>query len=319
MARKRAKRTECPNCGRSLLEADNYCPRCGQENHTHKLPVRHFVVELLSGLFNFDTKLLRTLRDLFWPPGLVIREFNANRRVRYVPPLRLYLFTSVLFFILLAWTTDRLEIGADDVVAVNEPRNGEANTQGLTLNFGGDTELTDSTLNALSMRPVITNASIDSALTSAGIGSGFWTRAAVRMGINARAGSNRKAAYVQNIFSMFSKLMFILLPLFALLLLVLHLGSGRYYSEHLVFALYFHTVLFLLIGMRLLLGQFIDMGSASILFLLFAVFHLLWSIRVVYRSSWWRTILRTTLLVFLYFILLVLGFGTAAVMGAMDL
>jgi hypothetical protein len=277
------------------------------------------VVELLSGLFNFDTKLLRTLRDLFWPPGLVIREFNANRRVRYVPPLRLYLFTSVLFFILLAWTTDRLEIGADDVVAVNEPRNGEANTQGLTLNFGGDTELTDSTLNALSMRPVITNASIDSALTSAGIGSGFWTRAAVRMGINARAGSNRKAAYVQNIFSMFSKLMFILLPLFALLLLVLHLGSGRYYSEHLVFALYFHTVLFLLIGMRLLLGQFIDMGSASILFLLFAVFHLLWSIRVVYRSSWWRTILRTTLLVFLYFILLVLGFGTAAVMGAMDL
>lgn len=319
MARKRAKRTECPNCGRSLLEADNYCPRCGQENHTHKLPVRHFVVELLSGLFNFDTKLLRTLRDLFWPPGLVIREFNANRRVRYVPPLRLYLFTSVLFFILLAWTTDRLEIGADDVVAVNEPRNGEANTQGLTLNFGGDTELTDSTLNALSMRPVITNASIDSALTSAGIGSGFWTRAAVRMGINARAGSNRKAAYVQNIFSMFSKLMFILLPLFALLLLVLHLGSGRYYSEHLVFALYFHTVLFLLIGMRLLLGQFIDMGSASILFLLFAVFHLLWSIRVVYRSSWWRTILRTTLLVFLYFILLVLGSGTAAVMGAMDL
>jgi hypothetical protein len=277
------------------------------------------VVELLSGLFNFDTKLLRTLRDLFWPPGLVIREFNANRRVRYVPPLRLYLFTSVLFFILLAWTTDRLEIGADDVVAVNEPRNGEANTQGLTLNFGGDTELTDSTLNALSMRPVITNASIDSALTSAGIGSGFWTRAAVRMGINARAGSNRKAAYVQNIFSMFSKLMFILLPLFALLLLVLHLGSGRYYSEHLVFALYFHTVLFLLIGMRLLLGQFIDMGSASILFLLFAVFHLLWSIRVVYRSSWWRTILRTTLLVFRYFILLVLGSGTAAVMGAMDL
>jgi hypothetical protein len=277
------------------------------------------VVELLSGLFNFDTKLLRTLRDLFWPPGLVIREFNANRRVRYVPPLRLYLFTSVLFFILLAWTTDRLEIGADDVVAVNEPRNGEANTQGLTLNFGGDTELTDSTLNALSMRPVITNASIDSALTSAGIGSGFWTRAAVRMGINARAGSNRKAAYVQNIFSMFSKLMFILLPLFALLLLVLHLGSGRYYSEHLVFALYFHTVLFLLIGMRLLFGQFIDMGSASILFLLFAVFHLLWSIRVVYRSSWWRTILRTTLLVFRYFILLVLGSGTAAVMGAMDL
>ena len=59
MARQRVKRTDCPNCGRSLLAADNYCPSCGQENHTHKLPVRHFIVELLSGLFNFDTKLRR--------------------------------------------------------------------------------------------------------------------------------------------------------------------------------------------------------------------------------------------------------------------
>ena len=88
MARTRVKRPECPNCGRALEADANFCAHCGQENHTHKLPVRHFVVEWLSGMFNFDTKLLRTLRDLFWPPGLVIREFNANKRIRYVHPLR---------------------------------------------------------------------------------------------------------------------------------------------------------------------------------------------------------------------------------------
>lgn len=316
MARKRVKQAGCPNCGHPFETEDNFCARCGQENHTHKLPVRHFLVELLSGLFNFDTKLLHTLRDLFWPPGLVIREFNANKRNRYVPPLRLYLFTSVLFFILLAWTTSRLEIGANDVVAVNQPDGVPGRAQGLTLDFG-DEELTDSTLNVLSERPTLTDAVIDSALTAINIEPGFWSRAAVRIGVNARAGSTRKAAYVQNIFAQFSKLMFVLLPLFALLLYLLHVRSGLYYTEHLVFALYFHTVIYILIAVRLLAGQLLDLSDATVVLIPIAVVYLAWSMRVAYQRPWWATILRMLLLVFLYLILVMFGFGAAAVLGAL--
>ncbi|MCB0770894.1 MAG: DUF3667 domain-containing protein [Flavobacteriales bacterium] len=314
MARKRAKLADCPNCGHQLAQADNYCARCGQENHTHKLPVHHFLVELLSGLFNFDTKLLRTLHDLFWPPGLVVREFNANKRVRYVPPLRLYLFTSVLFFILLAWTTSRLEIGDNDVVVVNSAD--DEQVQGLRLDFGEDGELSDSTLSALSEYPGLTDHLIDSALVVAGIEPGFWARAAVRVGVKARAGSNGKGAYIQEIFAQFSKLMFILLPLFALLLYLLHLGSGLYYTEHLVFALYFHTVVFIFIAVRLVAGQLFELEDPRAVLTLITLIYLTWSMRVAYQRPWWSTALRTIILVVLYFILVILGFGAAAVLGA---
>ena len=317
MARQRVKRTDCPNCGRSLLAADNYCPSCGQENHTHKLPVRHFIVELLSGLFNFDTKLIRTLRDLFWPPGLVIREFNANKRARYVHPLRLYLFTSVVFFLTLAWTTSRLEIGTNDVVAIHRSEQKDPAPQGLTLNLGEGEGISDSVLTALSRRRDLTDPAIDSALVAAGIEPGFWSRIVVRMGLNASTSSSRKAAYVQSMFGAFSKLMFVLLPLFAGILYLLHAGSGRFYTEHLIFALYYHAVLFLLITVRLLAGQFVDGLSDIGLPVIVALVLLFWSVRTAYETSWLATILRTVVLILLYFILLVLGFASAAVIGAL--
>ena len=38
---------------------------------------------------------------LMFKPGLLTREFLAGRRVRYLPPLRLYLVLSVVFFLIL--------------------------------------------------------------------------------------------------------------------------------------------------------------------------------------------------------------------------
>jgi hypothetical protein len=48
-------------------------------------------------------------------------------------------------------------------------------------------------------------------------------------------------------------MMFLMLPLFALMLQVLHLGSGRYYVEHFVFALHYHAFAFLLYTLMLAL------------------------------------------------------------------
>lgn len=317
MARKRAKQQECPNCGLPLAKEDNFCARCGQENHTHKLPVRHFLVELLSGLFNFDTKLFRTLRDLFWPPGMVIREFNANKRGRYVHPLRLYLFTSLVFFLLLGWSTARIAQGPSPTVAISGTH--EKVDDGLVLNFGEGEELVDSTLQALAAMTPLTDAAIDSTLASNGIDTGFWPRVVVRMAMNlsVSANANRKAAYVNNILGAFSKLMFVLLPLFALLLYGLHIRSRMFFTEHLIFALYFHSVVFLLFAVRLMAGQLFDGLTDLRVPMLVAVAYLFWAIRTVYHASWGVTLLRTIALVWLYALLLVVGTAAAAVIGAL--
>jgi hypothetical protein len=45
-----------------------------------------------------DSRLIRSLRALFFSPGQLTTEYLANRRVRYTPPAQLYLIAAALFF-----------------------------------------------------------------------------------------------------------------------------------------------------------------------------------------------------------------------------
>ena len=315
MARKRVKRPVCPNCGHPLSLEDNFCARCGQENHTHKLPIRHFLVELLSGLFNFDTNLLRTLRDLFWPPGLVIREYNANKRARYVPPLRLYLFTSVLFFIFLSWNTRQVLDPAASVVISS--RDG-VDTSGLTLELENGT-ISDSSIIVLSSQRHLTNDLLDSTLIASGETPTTLMRAVLRLAVGMSGNSLRKDEFIQGMLGGFSKLLFLLVPFFALLLKLLYRRSGKFYSEHLVFALYFHTVLFLVLGIALLIGTLVEIPSAWMILAALPLIYLFLAIRTVHGDPHWKTLYKTLLLVLGYGMVLVLGFAGSAVIGALSI
>lgn len=93
------ERTEkdCLNCG--ILVAGRYCQKCGQENvpgHMHFFAlVKHFVFDI----FHFDGKFFDTLRFLFFKPGYVPAQFILGRRMSYLDPIRMYIFTSAVFFL----------------------------------------------------------------------------------------------------------------------------------------------------------------------------------------------------------------------------
>ncbi|MBL7981327.1 MAG: DUF3667 domain-containing protein [Flavobacteriales bacterium] len=315
MARKRQRKEHCPNCDTALPEGTNFCPNCGQENHTHKLPVRHFIIEWLSGMFNFDTKLLRTLRDLVWPPGTVIREFNANRRIRYVHPLRIYLFTSLLFFLLVAVLTSSLQDGEGPAIVVNGSEVEQAD--GLRLELGDGSSVEDSTLVALSAYNTLTNELIDSTLLAHGAMPSLINRTVIRLALNLSGNSLRKEAFVQQLFSSFSKVLFALVPLFAALLMGLFWRTGKFYTEHLVFALYFHTFLFLLLGMSMAIDQWSDVKTTTTLLPVLAMVHLVWSVRTVHGRGWWGSIWRGMLLSILYSILVLVGLAAAAIISSL--
>jgi hypothetical protein len=61
--------------------------------------VSHFAAEAFESISHADSRLWRTLLYLLIRPGFLTREFFAGRRVRYLPPFRLYLVISVLFFV----------------------------------------------------------------------------------------------------------------------------------------------------------------------------------------------------------------------------
>ncbi len=85
---------DCANCGTGL--AGPYCWHCGQHVADYHRSVWRFLSDFLDNTFCWDNKFLRTLTPLVRQPGFLTQEFMAGRRVQYVHPLRLFLFTSAV-------------------------------------------------------------------------------------------------------------------------------------------------------------------------------------------------------------------------------
>lgn len=121
------ERTEkiCLNCQAALY--GRYCHICGQEN----IDTRESLWSLLSHFFNdithFDGRFYTTLGKLVKKPGFLSKEYVSGRRARYLHPIRMYLFTSFIFFLVFySYAANSLfvanatrEIGKDSTVVLN--------------------------------------------------------------------------------------------------------------------------------------------------------------------------------------------------------
>jgi hypothetical protein len=95
--------TACRNCGVPLL--GRYCHACGQKAAHSAVTLRELVHEAIHEFSHLDnSKIVQTLKLLLFKPGELTAEFLRGRRARYIPPLRLYLVCSLMFFALAAWS-----------------------------------------------------------------------------------------------------------------------------------------------------------------------------------------------------------------------
>ncbi len=91
------KEKDCLNCG-TIVHA-RYCHICGQENIQTRQGfwslTRHFIYDI----FHFDGKFFDSLKYLFTKPGYIPAEYIKGRRQSFLDPIRMYLFTSAIFFL----------------------------------------------------------------------------------------------------------------------------------------------------------------------------------------------------------------------------
>lgn len=78
-----------------------YCHNCGQENLEPKETVWHLVQHFFNDITHFDGKFFETVRYLLRKPGFLSLEYMRGRRMSYLNPIRMYVFTSAIFFIIL--------------------------------------------------------------------------------------------------------------------------------------------------------------------------------------------------------------------------
>lgn len=92
------KERNCLNCGAYVQ--GRFCQECGQENvepHESFWAVStHFVADI----FHFEGKFFKTAGLLIRKPGFLTAEYMRGRRMRYLHPVRMYLLTSAVFFLI---------------------------------------------------------------------------------------------------------------------------------------------------------------------------------------------------------------------------
>ncbi|HEY4337217.1 MAG TPA: DUF3667 domain-containing protein [Puia sp.] len=93
------KETNCLNCQTEVV--GRYCHKCGQENLEPKETVWHLVQHFFNDITHFDGKFFDTVKYLIRRPGFLSLEYMRGRRMAYLNPIRMYVFTSAIFFIIL--------------------------------------------------------------------------------------------------------------------------------------------------------------------------------------------------------------------------
>ena len=92
--------TACLNCGARL--PGRFCPDCGQRAQPLRTPLHRFIAQNVAELFGLDHRVWKTFGALVFKPGTLTRAYLSGRRETYLRPLRIYLTTTVLFFLLLS-------------------------------------------------------------------------------------------------------------------------------------------------------------------------------------------------------------------------
>ena len=228
-------KSQCENCQQSLLNDARFCAACGQSAKSLHQPLFSVIADSLHEALDIDGRLMLTLKTLLFKPGRLSFDYNLGKRVKYTPPLRMYLVISILFFLILSQTNLTRE-----VTEIYQ-------------------EQTQSKLDA--------------------------------------------------IYSVLPKLMFVLLPLFALILKILY--RNTFYISNLIFAVHFHCFAYIILAILMPLES-IEKIHALFMFMQFPIFiYLLYylgkAIRLNYQQSWLKTISKTVVLVIVYMALVIMS------------
>jgi hypothetical protein len=252
----------CLDCGAAVDY--NFCCVCGQETRLHVPSAFEFFHEFVAHYVALEGKLWRTLGLLLFRPGMLSAEYIAGRRARYVQPLRIYLSFSIIFFAVLKLS--------GTPVAVHEPDAKPAQIAAPASEKVTAKNPVETTLAAID--PDI-GAKIDA----------FFA--------DPERGTNTFFKYVPYA-------IFLLMPLFALFLKLLYIGSGRRYGEHMLFALHSNAFAYLMFSVAILIPEQLSFGLLNFALFVWLMAYLPTAMRRVYGGTRAVTIVRWLVLMALH-------------------
>ena len=291
--------THCKNCGNELY--GKYCSVCGQHAIIDNQMFRDSVVSYFENNYSFDSKLWKTLGYLFSRPGYLSREFMNGRIVRYVHPFKLYFFSSILLFGVVVSTTTKID-DKKPIFNANTTESGSSNQQhqaalkeksdnhaGIKVDYDAQAEL-------------VKQQVLDS-VQAKGMAKVKETNEESKFekSLNENLSKMSAKEFVDKLYRNISLSMLVLMPVFALLLLLFYHKKDRRYVSHLIHSVHLHITLFLSISAVALFEYFTSIeGSYFWLFVVWLVYFA-FSLSRFYEERKRKSILKGAIILTMYF------------------
>ncbi|MBC7941830.1 MAG: DUF3667 domain-containing protein [Chitinophagaceae bacterium] len=271
---------DCLNCAQPWSPPrPRFCPACGQETNIRPPRIGEFMQQFAGAYFASEGALWRTLKLLLLRPGELTRQYLAGRRKYYVLPLRLYLTIS-LVTLLATRVVAGLSLEEPGAIQVDLKKG-----QYIVLEFGPD----------------LRAGMKDGLFFCTGLPTWLCQRLQRRMDLDARAMQREIAEFGKRFLGNIGIGMFVMLPVFALLLKMVYWNRRLHYTEHLVFALHVHAFWFVALLVVLPDQPVID----ALAFAAIPVYTFM-AMRRVYLGRWWPRLLRGGFIALCYLMVLLL-------------
>jgi hypothetical protein len=277
---------QCKNCHAVLL--GRFCVNCSQAADVHVPSTLELLHEMLEGLTHSDSRLWRTLKFLWFKPGKLTEEFVSGRRVAYLPPIRLYLILSIVFFLIASFMhTSGQVLQFDDALKPAGAASAARVTRCQDINFITFTRHPE------------------------------WNQRIQHACLEIVRDNGENLLHVA--VGTMSKAMFIFLPLIAFLHMLLYWRPRYRYAEHLLFFIHLHAFYFSVAIVMICAINAADSwpklsGVSNVLETLLGwclPIYTFFAMRRVFRRSWIGTLLKGVVLFFVYSI--VFGLTVAGV------
>lgn len=277
--------THCQNCNAELH--GEYCSSCGQRDKEVHIPIKEIVSEFIEILPVFDERLLRSMKLFLFKPGKLTFEYLSGRRKTYISPFKLYFIISFVYFLIGSFnmSESKQELREQLMIGDSVQTRTHSDTTVLAIK-NPNSGVTFSINNREPIERMFGNKFID----------GFKT------------GQKNPHEFFERIREHLPKILFLLLPVFALLLKLIYVRSKILYIQHLIFSFYFHSFIFFILLFDVLSEIILPKGFHFYgnIILLTIPAYLYLSLVNVYKQSRWKTILKFFMLSISHFFVFIL-------------
>jgi hypothetical protein len=334
-AKRKHPNVACLNCGTPLQ--DSYCHHCGQKDIPQRQTLSELWTNFISSFWSYEGKFFLTTKYLITRPGFLAIEYNKGKRESFYHPARMYVFISFVFFLVFFSFN-----GADKEISKKENQKFDAPENQLEM-AKADTVIKTSSQDTLVKQLTNLKDSIKAKKKNKGINFNFgdveytsikhydsiqstkpvnkrdgWLMRLIIgrvIELNKRYkdnidqfGKDFTKAFLEN----FSKVLFYLLPVFALLLKFLYIRKDYFYSEHLVFSIYYYNFFYLAGSLQLLVQQVPQIEWVGNVIGLWIVLYLLFAMKRMYKQGWGKTIIKYLIFGFVFSFCVILGLAINA-------